>query len=156
MTIRRTLQGWYRFLWVALLMVGALGRSWQDTGYNHAFRIGVISLGCGLRAPLFGFGFRCPRCRRTLVHKAPGILMQGGNVRSARTAASAWMRCGRARTTEPAGHIAPARLGGVSARRRRAKVATQRYCGPVAAIHVMPALPTYQRDSTLHAGGELA
>ena len=24
MTIRRTLQGWYRFLWVALLMVGAL------------------------------------------------------------------------------------------------------------------------------------
>jgi hypothetical protein len=32
MTIRRTLQGWFRFLWVALLMVGALGRAWQDTG----------------------------------------------------------------------------------------------------------------------------
>ena len=78
MTIRRTLQGWYRFLWVALLLVGALGRSWQDTGHNHAFRTGVITLAVVSVFTLFGFGFRCPRCRRTLVHKAPSILMQGG------------------------------------------------------------------------------
>jgi hypothetical protein len=62
---------------VALLMVGALGRAWQDTGYNHAFRIGVISFLLASTLLLFAFGFRCPRCRRTLVHKAPGILMQG-------------------------------------------------------------------------------
>ena len=79
MTIRRTLQGWYRFLWVALLMVGALGRGWQDTGYNHAFRIGVISVLLASTLLLFASGFRCPRCRRTLVHKAPAILMQGGS-----------------------------------------------------------------------------
>ncbi len=78
MTIRRTLQGWYRFLWVALLMIGALGRAWQDTGHNHAFRIGAISILLAFVLLLFAFGFRCPRCRATLVHKAPGILMQGG------------------------------------------------------------------------------
>ena len=59
-------------------MVGALGRAWQDTGYNHAFRIGVISVLLASALLLFAFGFRCPRCRRTLVHKAPAILMQGG------------------------------------------------------------------------------
>jgi hypothetical protein len=78
MTIRRTLQGWYRFLWVALLLVGALARAWQDTGYNHVFRSGVIGFLLASVFLLFAFGFRCPRCRGTLVHKAPGILMQGG------------------------------------------------------------------------------
>jgi hypothetical protein len=78
MTIRRTLRGWYKFLWVALLMVGALARSWQDTGYNHAFRIGVIAFLLASVLMLFGFGFRCPRCGRTLVHKAQSILMQSG------------------------------------------------------------------------------
>jgi hypothetical protein len=78
MTIRRTLQGWYRFLWVSLLLVGALASAWQDTGYNHAFRIGVIGFLLASVLLLFAFGFRCPRCGGTLVHRAPGILMRGG------------------------------------------------------------------------------
>jgi hypothetical protein len=78
MTIRQTLQGWYRFLFVSLLIVGALAISWRDNGYNHGFRIIAISLLLVSVLALFACGFQCPRCRKTLVHKAPAILMQGG------------------------------------------------------------------------------
>jgi hypothetical protein len=78
MTIRRTLRGWYRFLWVAMIMVGVLGGVWRDTGYNHAFRIGVLCLLLVSVFTLFAFGFRCPRCRTSLVSKAPTLLTTGG------------------------------------------------------------------------------
>lgn len=78
MTIRHTLQGWYRFLCASLLIVGALAMAWRDNGYNHGFRIIVIVLLLVSVLALFACGFQCPRCRKSLVHKAPAILMQGG------------------------------------------------------------------------------
>jgi len=74
MTIRRALAGWYRFLWVGMMLVGAVGLSWRDTGYNHTFRMSVISLLLVSVFAVFGCGFRCPRCRTSLITRAATIL----------------------------------------------------------------------------------
>jgi predicted RNA-binding Zn-ribbon protein involved in translation (DUF1610 family) len=74
MTIRQTLRAWYRYLWVSLLLVGAFGISWQDNGYNHALRIGILVLLCAAVVTLFAFGFRCPRCRTSLISNAAHIV----------------------------------------------------------------------------------
>jgi predicted RNA-binding Zn-ribbon protein involved in translation (DUF1610 family) len=81
MTIRQTLRGWYRYLWISLLLVGAFGMSWRDNGYNHAFRIGVLVLLCAAAMTLFAFGFRCPRCRTSLIPHAAHIVMNGAPFR---------------------------------------------------------------------------
>jgi hypothetical protein len=76
MTIRQTLALWLKFLWLGLLLVGALAAAWRDVGYNHLFRIVVL---CGLFlsvALLFALGFRCPRCRNSFVLDAPRIISQ--------------------------------------------------------------------------------
>jgi hypothetical protein len=78
MTIRQTLRGWYRYLWVALLSVGAFGMYWPDNGYNHAVRISVLVLLCAAAMTLFAFGFRCPRCKTSLIPNAAHIVMNGG------------------------------------------------------------------------------
>jgi predicted RNA-binding Zn-ribbon protein involved in translation (DUF1610 family) len=77
MTIRQTLRGWYRYLWVSLLLIGAFGISWRDNGYNHAFRLGVLALLCAAAMTLFAVGFRCPRCRTSLIPNAAHIVMSG-------------------------------------------------------------------------------
>jgi hypothetical protein len=74
MSIRRALLGWYRFLWVGLLAVGVLSGSWHATWYNHIFRAAVLGFVLVSVLGVFGFGFRCPRCRSSLVTKAPTIL----------------------------------------------------------------------------------
>jgi predicted RNA-binding Zn-ribbon protein involved in translation (DUF1610 family) len=81
MTIRQTLRAWYRYLWVSLLSVGAFGMFWRDNGYNHAFRIGVLVLSCAAAMTLFAFGFRCPRCRTSLIPHAAHIVMNGAPFR---------------------------------------------------------------------------
>jgi hypothetical protein len=43
-TIRDGLRGWFRFLLVAALMVGALAEVWADTPFDHEFRLGVLAL----------------------------------------------------------------------------------------------------------------
>ena len=80
MTIRQTLRGWYRYLWVSLLLAGAFGMSWRDNGYNHAFRIGVLVLLCAAAMTLFAFGFRCPRCGTSLIPHAVRIVSTGAPV----------------------------------------------------------------------------
>jgi predicted RNA-binding Zn-ribbon protein involved in translation (DUF1610 family) len=77
MTIRQTLRGWYRYLWISLLSVGAFGLAWHDNGYNHTLRIGVLVLLCAAAVTLFAFGFRCPRCGTSLIPNAAHIVMSG-------------------------------------------------------------------------------
>lgn len=74
MTIRRTLLGWYRFLWVGILAVGVLAASWQATWYNHLFREAVLGFLLISVLGVFAFGFRCPRCRGSLATRAAAIL----------------------------------------------------------------------------------
>jgi hypothetical protein len=85
MTIGRALRLWYRFLWVGLMAVGVLGASWQATWYNHIFRVAVLGFLLACVFGVFAFGFRCPRCRVSLVPKAQAILMPGGRF--------AWPKC---------------------------------------------------------------
>jgi len=77
MTIRRALRGWFTYLRVGLVLVGVLAFGWHDNGYNHTFRVSVLAVLITSVCTLFAFGFRCPRCRSSLVHKAPTILMKG-------------------------------------------------------------------------------
>jgi hypothetical protein len=84
-SIRQTLTAWFRFLWLGLLMIGVFASSWRDNGYNHSLRIGVLTFLIVTVFGLFAFGFRCPRCRISLVPKASDIL---------RTRPYACPRCG--------------------------------------------------------------
>jgi hypothetical protein len=77
MTIRQTLRGWYQFLGVGLIAVGVLAASWHATWHNHIFRAAVLSFLLVCVFGVFAFGFRCPRCRRSLVPKAPAIFNGG-------------------------------------------------------------------------------
>jgi FtsH-binding integral membrane protein len=77
MTINQALRGWYRFLGVGLMAVGVVAAGWQATWYNHIFRAAVLSFLLVSVFGVFAFGFRCPRCRASLVHKATTILVRG-------------------------------------------------------------------------------
>ena len=76
-TIRRTLSHWFGFLRVAVLVVGIFGAAWHEDGYNHVLRVAVLSFAFFSVLALFALGFRCPRCRRTLVFDANKILLGG-------------------------------------------------------------------------------
>ena len=78
MTIRHALRLWYRFLWMGVLAVGVLAASWQATWDNHWFRAALLGFGLLCVVGVFAFGFRCPRCRTSLVPKAPAILTEVG------------------------------------------------------------------------------
>jgi predicted Zn finger-like uncharacterized protein len=75
MTIRQALRGWYRFLWMGLLGIGVLARSWQPTWVNHVFRLVVLTFLVVSVVGVVGFGFRCPRCRASFAKNASDILM---------------------------------------------------------------------------------
>jgi hypothetical protein len=74
MTIRKTLLGWFRFLWVGILAVGVLAGSWQATWYNHLFREAVLGFLLISVIGVFAYGFRCPRCGASLAIRATAIL----------------------------------------------------------------------------------
>jgi hypothetical protein len=74
LSTRKTLVGWFRFLWVGILSVGVLAGSWQATWDNHLFREAVLGFLLLSVIGVFGFGFRCPRCRGSLATRAPSIL----------------------------------------------------------------------------------
>ena len=74
LSIRKTLLGWYRFLWVGILAVGIVAGSWQATWENHLLREAVLGFLLISVVGVFAFGFRCPRCRSTLATRAPAIL----------------------------------------------------------------------------------
>jgi DNA-directed RNA polymerase subunit RPC12/RpoP len=61
------LHGWFKFLLVAALMVGALAEVWADTPFDHEFRLGVLALLFASIITLFYLGFRCPRCAHSLL-----------------------------------------------------------------------------------------
>ena len=77
MTIRRALRLWFRFLWIGTLAVGVLASSWQPTWENHWIRAAALGFCLVCVVGIFTFGFRCPRCRSTLIHKATAILTKG-------------------------------------------------------------------------------
>jgi hypothetical protein len=87
MTVRDRLRGWYRFLFVALLAVGALASAWPDDEYTHVFRLLVIGALAASGLTLFVMGFRCPSCRATLLPQFGKIVM-GGPVACSRCGAS--------------------------------------------------------------------
>jgi hypothetical protein len=78
MTIRQSLRGWYRFLWLSLIGVGILAGSWRAaTWTNYYIRmatLGFLLLGI---IGVFSFGFVCPRCRNSLVIKSVTIFNGG-------------------------------------------------------------------------------
>jgi hypothetical protein len=78
MTIRHALQLWFRFLWMGVLAVGVLAASWQATWDNHWIRAALLGFCLVCVIGVFAFGFRCPRCRTSLIHKASVILTKGG------------------------------------------------------------------------------
>jgi hypothetical protein len=73
-TIRQAMRGWFQFLGVGLLLVGILARSWRiHTWPAYYFRMAVlVFLGITVLG-VFGFGFVCPRCRRSLIVDSPAI-----------------------------------------------------------------------------------
>jgi predicted RNA-binding Zn-ribbon protein involved in translation (DUF1610 family) len=73
-TIRHALRLWYRFLWMGVLAVGVLAASWQATWDNHWFRVALLGFCLVSVIGVFAFGFRCPRCGTSLIHKAAVIL----------------------------------------------------------------------------------
>jgi hypothetical protein len=70
---RDALRGWFRFLLVAALMVGALAEVWADTPSDHAFRLSVLALLFASIITLFCFGFRCPRCAHSLLRSISAV-----------------------------------------------------------------------------------
>jgi hypothetical protein len=75
MTIRRELRAWYRFLFIGLMAIGILAGSWRaSTWFTYYFRMATLGFLLISVVGVFGFGFVCPRCRRSLVMKSPMIL----------------------------------------------------------------------------------
>jgi hypothetical protein len=78
MTIRQSLRNWFRFLSIGLLAVGILAGSWRVSSWLHYyFRMAVLGFLLISVIGVFGFGFVCPRCRRSLAMNAPKILDGG-------------------------------------------------------------------------------
>jgi hypothetical protein len=74
MTIRQLLRRWFRFLWMSLLAVGVLAGSWRaGTWLTYYTRMAVLSFLVVSVMGVFGFGFVCPRCGKSLVLKAAAI-----------------------------------------------------------------------------------
>jgi hypothetical protein len=74
MTIRQSLRRWYRFLWIGLMLVGALAGSWRaSTWFDYYCRMAVLGFLLIGVIGVFGFGFVCPRCRTNLVIKSVTI-----------------------------------------------------------------------------------
>jgi len=73
-TILSMLRCWTRFLLVGLLGLGALASAWPPSWANHVLRAALLGLVGFIIVAMFVFGFRCPRCRHTLVHRAAAIL----------------------------------------------------------------------------------
>jgi hypothetical protein len=74
MTIRKTLDSWFRFLWIGIMAVGVLAGSWQATWENHFFREAVLGFLLISVIGVFASGFRCPRCRGSFATRATTIL----------------------------------------------------------------------------------
>jgi hypothetical protein len=77
-TIRRALRGWFTYLQLSLLGVGVLASAWRDNGYNHGFRAVILALVLASVFGLFVCGFRCPRCRTSLIHRSTALLADRG------------------------------------------------------------------------------
>lgn len=74
MTIRQALRAWYTFLGVGLMGVGILAGSWRPTTWtDYYLRIAVLVFLLASVIGVFAFGFRCPRCRASLLLKAAAI-----------------------------------------------------------------------------------
>ncbi len=74
MTIRQLLRQWFRFLWMGLLAVGILAASWRaGTWLTYYGRMAVLTFLAISVIGVFGFGFVCPRCGKSLVLKAATI-----------------------------------------------------------------------------------
>jgi hypothetical protein len=77
-TIRQALRGWYRFLGVGLIGVGILAGNWRPfTWPSYYLRMAVLGFLLVSVVGVFVFGFRCPRCRASLLLKATAILSGG-------------------------------------------------------------------------------
>jgi hypothetical protein len=74
MTIRQTLRGWFRFLWLGILAIGVLAGNWHATWENHLFRETVLGFLLISVVGVFAFGFRCPRCRTSFLTRSATIL----------------------------------------------------------------------------------
>jgi hypothetical protein len=75
MTIRESLRNWFRFLGIGILAIGILAGSWRVHSWlNYYIRMAVLSFLLISVLGLFGFGFACPRCRKSLAMKVPKIL----------------------------------------------------------------------------------
>jgi len=92
MTVRARLRAWYWFLVGGLLAVGAFAASWPATEFHSVFRLIVIGALAASVLTLFAMGFRCPRCRASLIPHAVNIL---GTTRVA------CPRCGSSLDTRP-------------------------------------------------------
>jgi hypothetical protein len=77
MTIRQALRGWYRFLAAGLIAVGVLASGWRPTWNTQTLRVAVLSFLLVSVLGVFAFGFRCPRCRASLILKAAAISRGG-------------------------------------------------------------------------------
>jgi hypothetical protein len=74
MTIRQVLIRRYWLVMLGLVVGIALGRMWHATEQTHNLRYG-IGLVWGLSLfVFFYFGFRCPRCRTTLITRGASVL----------------------------------------------------------------------------------
>jgi hypothetical protein len=74
MTIRQLLRRWFGFLSVGLLTVGILAGSWRaGTWLTYYGRMAVLTFLVVSVMGVFGFGFVCPRCGKSLVLKAATI-----------------------------------------------------------------------------------
>jgi hypothetical protein len=75
MTIRQSLGRWFRFLWLGLLVVGMVAESWRASTWLGVYgRMAVLTFLAISVIGVFGFGFVCPRCRKSLILKAAKIV----------------------------------------------------------------------------------
>jgi hypothetical protein len=74
MAIRHSLRRWFGFLSMGLLAVGILAGSWRaGTWLTYYTRMAVRTFLVVSVMGVFGFGFVCPRCGKSLVLRAAAI-----------------------------------------------------------------------------------